>query len=165
MSTATIERPSKEAEERIFKILQKDLQLVETARAQFDITLPVGVPFEAALKPEFWSNVAHLFAKQPGDIRDRTGSVIGIGSADHAFYGQVYVRAVRQQALVVETLMQPVYFGPRDVKDNASYKTRWNVGAKGFDIIRLSDSEIVGHAKDFRIREDALAYIEDVLKS
>lgn len=166
MSTDTLERPAvkKAPEKEPYKIRQNELYLVETARAMFDVSLPVGVPFEEALRPEFWSNVAHMFAKNPGDVRDKAGAIIGIGSVDHAFYGQVYVRAVRERELVVATLMEPVYFGPKENTANDKYATRWNVGARGFDVLRESDGEIVGQAKDFPVKEDALDYIQDVLK-
>jgi hypothetical protein len=145
------------------KLLQRDFRQSEFANARMSVSLPVGWTFEDTLKPEFWVNVAHLFHKQPHTNEpDKAGAVIEIRTEDHAFYAELYVRAVQERGFIVATLREPVYFGPKKTAV-PGFKTRWNVGARGYDIIRLSDKEIVGHAADFKVKEHALAWIEDTI--
>lgn len=136
----------------------------EFAYATFSATLPVGWTVEDALKPEFWVHVAHKLAKNPiSNEPDRSGAIIELRTVDHAFYAQLYVRAVQERGLVVALMGEPVYFGPREVK-SAAYKERWNVGARGYDIIRVSDNEIVAHASKIKTKEQVQAWIDEAMK-
>ena len=130
----------------------------------FQARLPVGVTVKDALRPEFWVHVVHLFKPNPTTgTGDATGSVIELRTEDHAFYARLYVRAVQERGLVVE-LMSPdkagvCYFGPKKIAYGEGFKTRWNVGKKGFDIIRKSDKEIVGDGAKFPTKEMANDWI------
>ena len=136
----------------------------EYAYATFSATLPVSWTVEDALKPEFWVNVAHKLAKNPlTNDPDRSGAIIELRTADHAFYARLYVRAVQERGLVVALMGEPVYFGPREVK-SAAYKERWNVGPRGYDIIRVSDNEIVAHASKIKTKEQVQAWIDEAMK-
>lgn len=136
----------------------------EFAYAKFSATLPVGWTVEDALKPEFWVHIAHKLAKNPiSNEPDRSGAIIELRTVDHAFYAQLYVRAVGERGLTVALMGEPVYFGPREVK-SASYKERWNAGARGYDIIRVSDNEIVAHASKIKTKEQAQAWIDEAKK-
>jgi hypothetical protein len=150
----------KEREEKQRKVLLKDFVMAEYAYGHFSVTLPVGWKFDDTLKPEFWANVAHILDRPQGTNDPvKTGTIIDIRTEDHAFFGQLYVRAVRKQALDVAVLREPVYFGPQgDISDDG-FDVRWNVGAKGFDIVRKGDGAIVGKASDFKKKEDAVAWI------
>lgn len=130
------------------KLLEKDFQLDEQfVYARACVTLPVGWAFEECLKPEFWVNIAPKFKKdQFTNGPEKTGAVVTIRTADHAFYAELYVRAVRERDLIVSIVKEPVYFGPKEVQSD-KYETRWNVGKRSYDIIRKSDKEIVGEAK------------------
>lgn len=127
------------------QLRESSLASSEFAYARLSATLPVGWTIEDALKPEFWVRVAHKFAKTPvtGEP-DKTGAIIELRSVDHSFYAQLYVRAVREGGLVVQLIGEPEYFGPRDVK-SSNFETRWNVGRRGYDVLRQSDREIVAH--------------------
>ena len=130
----------------------------------FDVKLPLGITVKDALRPEFRVPVVHLFKPTPiTGAGDATGSVIELRTEDHAFYAQLYVRAVQERGLVVE-LMAPdkagvCYFGPKKVANGEAFETRWNVGKRGYDIIRKSDREIVGDGTKFPTKEMANDWI------
>lgn len=125
-------------------------------------TMKVEEKFEECLAPEYWANVAHFYAPDPGNHRpSRVGSIIEIRRDDHAFYAKLYIRNATQNTLLVEVTHDgyPKYFG-KDVKQTVEgYKRKWDVGKRGFNVIRLSDGAIVGKAEDIRTKEDAVAFI------
>ena len=140
----------------------RDFKISEYEYARFSARLGVGVTIEDALKPEFWVHVVHLLAKAPvtGEP-DKAGAVIEIRTVDHSFYAELYVRAVQDRGLLVSVLREPVYFGPKEVS-TAQFETRWNVGKRGFDVLRKSDREIV--AGGLPTREAAAEWIEKTMK-
>src|SRR3990167_4368254 len=139
-------------------------QGAEYAYAVYAVTLPEGWTVEDALKPEFWVNVAHKFSKQPvtGEP-DKTGAIIELRTVDHAFYARLYVRAVQERALIVTLLEAPIYFGPKEVL-SFSFSIRWNVGKRGYDIIRKSDNQIVAGGEKIKTKDDAQAWIDETVK-
>lgn len=137
----------------------------EYAYSKFSAVLPVGWTVEDALKPEFWVHVAGKLGKNElTGAQDRAGGIIELRTVDHAFYAQLYIRAVQERGLIVQLMGEPVYFGPREVK-SAAYKERWNVGARGYDIIRESDNEIVAHASKIKTKEQVQAWIDEAMKA
>lgn len=145
------------------KLMEKDFAAdVAHAYWRCAITLPVGWSIADCLKPEFWQNVGHKFQKQAftGEP-EKTGAVIEVRTLDHAFYAELYVRAVRGGVLDVAVLREPVYFGPK-ASEASGFEVRWNVGKRGFDIIRKSDREIVEDAGKFPTKELALKWIESM---
>jgi hypothetical protein len=162
--TATLERKTEE-QHVPRKLLARNFVESEFAYADISVTIPVGHTIEDALKPEYWAHVAHRLQQnvhtgQP----DRSGAIIRLRTEDHALFAMLYVRAVRNDSLDVALIGEPTYFGPSGAVKSDAYETRWNVGARGFDVIRKSDGAIVGRASDFRLKENAIAYIRDVLK-
>jgi hypothetical protein len=162
MTVAEATRP--EAIEQPNKVKQSTFQLSEHAYGRRSVTLPVGWTLDEILAPEAWSEVAHLLeGNKLNGIPPQAGSIIEVRTQDHAFYAELYVRAVRKMALDVDVI-QAKTLGPKDEKPiSGNYRPRWNVGAGGYDILR-SDGAIVGRASDFKLKEDANAYIRDVLK-
>lgn len=127
---------------------------------RFSATLPVGVTIEDALQPEYWVHICHILQKEPvaGD-RDKAGSIIEVRTEDHAFYAELYVRAVQERGLIVELVRDVVSFGPKEVLKEEGFETRWNIGKKGFDIIRKTDREIVADAATLPTKEMANEWI------
>ena len=132
----------------------------EYAFATFSAVLPVGWTVEDALKPEFWVHVAQKFSKDAftGDP-DKAGAIIELRTIDHAFYARLYVRAVQERGLVVQLMGEPVYFGPQQVKSGA-YEIKWNVGKRGYDIIRESDRSIVCDGAKIKTKEQAQSWVD-----
>lgn len=139
------------------------LALSEFAFARYSATLPVGWTIEDALKPEFWVRVAHKFQKTPvtGEP-DKTGAIIELRSVDHALYAQLYVRAVQEKGLLVQLIGKPEFFGPQAV-DSKSFEARWNVGKRGYDVLRKSDKEIV--ASGLPTKEAAQEWIDKTMRT
>lgn len=135
----------------------RDFAISEYAYARFSAQLPAGVPFEDTLRPEFWVHVAHKLQKQPvtGEA-DKAGAIIEIRTVDHAFFAELYVRAVQDRGLVVSVLREPVYLGLKEVK-SVQFEVRWNVGKRGFDVLRKSDRQIV--AEGLKTKEAAQDWI------
>ena len=150
------------------KIAQRDFQVVEYAYARFAATLPVGVTLETAMQPEFWSHVCHMLQKTPvTNEPDRAGAIIEVRTADHAFYAELYVRAVQARGLHVELLREVKTFGPALVKSNGAakkFEIKWNVGKRGYDVIRTSDRELVADGGKLKTKELALAWVDEMTK-
>ena len=152
------------------KDIQSMFQDSEFAYGRCSLTLPVGVTLDEALKPEAWVNVSHRFVRKPDtNAPDRTGAIIEVRTQDHAFYAELYVRAVRGTMMDVEVLTDEDgnrrYFplGPRKpVSDAMPYEIRWNVGKRGFDVIRKSDRVVVEGGEKFPTRELALRWLDEV---
>lgn len=141
------------------KILYANFKQSEFAYARMSATISVDCKFEECLKPEFWSNVAHILRKNPAtNTPDRSGAIIEVRTEDHSFYAELYVRSVHDQGLTVAVIKDPVYFGPAEVKSNV-FKIRWNGSKKGFDILRVSDNALVGDANNIKTKEDAQSWI------
>jgi len=135
------------------------------AYADIDVTMPVGHTVDDALKPEYWALHAHkMMRPQFNSGPDWSGAIIYLRTEDHAFYAQLYVRAVRQASLEVQLIGEPTIFGPANV-DTAGYEVRWNVGKRGFDVIRKSDRMLVVGGDKMRTREDAQEWIDAAKKA
>jgi hypothetical protein len=141
--------------------------------ARVALTLPVGVAFDDLLKPEAWAQVAHRFHKNPNTNEpDRRGTIITVRTVDHAFYAEMYVRAVGERDLEVECIgpavdsktgqPRPQFFGPPAAMEGGRYEVRWNVGKRGFDVIRRKDREIIAGAEKFQTREKAMQWVAEL---
>lgn len=160
--TEQTKKPDEEVQAFKLRDTQGQIQDGEYAYSRVSVTLPVGVAFEELLKPEAWVQVSHRFAGNPlVGQRDRVGAVIEVRSQDHSFYAELYLRAVRGNLMDVAVLLPPVKFGPKDAKVDG-YEVRWNVGARGYDVIRQSDRQVVQGDTKFPTKELAYKWIEEV---
>lgn len=133
--------------------------------AEIDVTQPIGHSVEDALRPEYWVHHAgKLKARAFTGEADRAGAIIRLRTDDHAYFAQLYVRAVQDRGLVVQLMGEPVVLGAR-VAESASFEVKWNVGKRGFDIIRKSDREIVGDGSKFPTRELAQEWIDKTMRT
>lgn len=145
------------------KLAAKHLEQEEFAYARMAATLPVDWDLKEALNPGFWSNVAYKFAADPmTGRRDLRGSIITLRTADHAWFQQLYVRGVHKNGLIVAPLGPPVKLEP-DHAETPNFRTRWNLGKQGWDVIRESDGEIVADASQFTVKEQAQKWIDDTI--
>ena len=143
-----------------------DFQISDYAYADFAVTLPVGWTLDDAMKPEFWVQVCHKLQREAvTNEPDKAGAIIRVRTRDHAFYAELYVRAVQERGLLVSVLREPMYFGPREVPDTSQFEARWNVGKRGFDVIRKSDREIVADGAKIKTREMAQEWIDRTLRN
>lgn len=157
-------------------------QAAEYTRAMFDAVLPADLDFDEVLKPGYWSNVVHLLKRNPiANEPDRTGALIHIGTDDHAFYGLLYVRAVLERGLIVQCIgpcidVKTGKACPADLSTGGPWKGRtpiesdqfdlkWNLGKRGFDIIRKSDLQVVADGGNFPTREAAVEWINKTAKA
>jgi hypothetical protein len=128
--------------------------------ATIHVKQPVGHTVEDALRPEYWVHHARfLKAEQASGRPDLAGSKIELRTLDHAHYAELYVRSVHDNTLIVQLLGEPAYLGLRDAGDDA-FEVRWNVGAKGFDVVRKSDKKIVAPASELKTKEAAQEWID-----
>ena len=146
-----------------YKLQERDFVLDETfVYGRSAVTLPLGVAFEDMLRPEFWAHVSYMLRRDAMTGRpDRAGTIISVRTVDHAFYAELYVRAVGDAGLIVGVIREPVYFGSQAVLYRR-YEVRWNIGKKGFDVIRRSDRAIIAGAEKFPVREQAEAWIAEL---
>lgn len=131
------------ADPRPFTLSRTKMQPVGyDSYAEMSATIEAGISFEECLKAECWVHVCDLFKKQPlTNEPDKAGSIIHIRTEDHAFYARLYVRAVLERGLVVETLEYRELGAA--LKESAAFKSQWVPGNRSWNIIRLSDREIV----------------------
>jgi len=156
MSDAMLAEPVK-ADPKVLK--PSAFSGAEYAFATFSAVLPVGWTVEDALKPEFWVHVAGKFSKDAftGDP-DKAGAIIELRTIDHAFYARLYVRAVQERGLIVQMMGEPVYLGQQQVKTEG-YEINWNVGKRGYDVIRKSDRSIVADGAKLKTKEQAQSWV------
>lgn len=153
VATNVVEAP-KRLPENMFR-MQEDTDYLRSA-----VTLPVGWAFEEVLNPDFWVNIAPKFGRDQFTGRpEKLGTVISVRAQDHAFYGEVYVRAVVGKGLIVGVVMEPVYFGGKNLAPTlAGYEVKWNVGKREFDIVNQATKTIAASVKT---RELAQKWIDE----
>ena len=135
------------------------------AYAEVDVTQPLGHTVEDALHPEYWVHHAYkLKARAFTGEADRAGALLRLRTEDHAHFAMLYVRAVHDKGLTVQLLGEPFQLGTK-AKESPSFEVRWNVGKRGFDVIRKSDREIVADGAKLPTRELADAWIEKTLRA
>ena len=113
---------------------------------------------EDTLKSEFWSQVAYKFYRPVLAEGDYAGTIIEIRTQDLSLYAELFVRVVRKSGLEVQ-LLTSYEIGLQNVVA-PGYEVRWSDRVCGYDIIRNSDREIVGQAKDFRTKEAAQVWLD-----
>lgn len=160
--------------QRIPTLLAGDLKLVEYANPPLQVTLPPEWDFADALRPEFWSGVAHRFKAGDGQA-DRRGAIIHVNTEDGRFVADLVVVAVQDRGLIVECIGPahdkagkgiPYYLGAEAQEEasrvfgrEAQFEIKWNVGARGWSIIRNSDRQVVNQPSQFPRKEDAVAWV------
>lgn len=183
MSSAAVKTPEKKLrDEQILTLKPSAFKVADFARARFDAIMPSGLAFEEALKPSFWTNIVNLLKKnQLTSESDKTGAMIDLGTEDHAYYALLYVRAVLERGLIVQCIGPcsdpktgkacPIdlgtgmpWIGHKPLK-NDHFDLRWNVGKRGFDIVRADDLQIVADGASFPTREMAVQWIERTAKA
>lgn len=149
------------------KLMEKQFRWEESffAYGYAYATLPAGWEFEECLRPEFWVNVMQYFRADPATGNaDRAGTRIEVRTEDHAYIGFLYVRAVSPGGLIVECIgpdmdaktgkaCKPHYFG-KAASETPGYDVRWNVGKRKYQIVRISDKEIIGEALTRELAEE-----------
>jgi hypothetical protein len=135
------------------------------AYAEVDVTQPIGHTVTDALRPEYWvHHTDQLKARPFSGEADRSGAILRLRTDDHAHFATLYVRAVGERGLIVQQIGETTILGLKAV-DSKAFTVRWNVGKRGFDIIRNSDSEIVGDASKFSTKEQAQSWINETTRA
>ena len=130
--------------------------------ATIHVRQPVGHTVEDALRPEYWVHHARYLKSQPNSGQsDLVGSKIELRALDHSHYAELYVRAVHDNTLMTQLLREPVYLGLQKAGDT-SFEVRWNVGNRGYDVIRQSDRHIV--ASKLATKDAAQEWIDKTMR-
>jgi hypothetical protein len=154
----------------------------EFARVRIDHVMEAGVPFEEVFKPGYWTNVFNMLARNIATGQgDRAGAFIDCGTEDHAFYAKLYVRAVTATGLIVQCIGPTIHpktgrAWPVDLStglpwtggaplESDMFDVKWNVGKRGFDIIRKSDNQVIADGGSFPTRELAAEWIRKTTKA
>lgn len=163
-ATAVGSQPRQMAKLSGRRILERDFKTADYSYSRWSVTLPEGWKYEDTLKPEFWSNVAHLLDKKPQTgQQERRGDIIEIRTVDHEFYAELYVQAVRKQALIVVPLVGPIKL-TKDSKATATdkYIRKWNNKTRRHFVVRTVDNAIMGEG--FDTKDGAHAFIDSLLE-
>lgn len=126
--------------------------------AHVEFWLRPDLTLEDALEPEFWSQVAYKFTRPISSEGNYAGSIIELRAQDLSFYAELFVRVVSKTGLQV-VLLRSHKIGLQKVVA-PGYTVRWNAHACGYDLIRDSDRQLVGRAKDFPTKERAQAWLD-----
>jgi hypothetical protein len=158
------------------KLKPSSFQGSEFARARFDAVMPAEWDFEEALRPAFWSYVVHEFKRnQLTGGRDRVGAFIDLGTEDHAFYAQLYVRGTTTDGLIVQCIGPSV--DPKTGKTcpvnlktgmpwaGRKYDILWNDEKRGFDVVLKANGEVVADGAQFPTAELAVNWAVNASKA
>ena len=121
------------------------------------VLLPEGYTVADALQPSFWANVARQF-------EPKFHHFIDILNDERTLFARLYVRAVQENQLIVAQIGETQRFGPVNVDHLGKLKPKWNVGKRGWDVVRASDGMVVQDGTKFGVQEQAQAWIDDHLK-
>lgn len=148
-------------EEDLKRVKISNFQTSEYAFARYSAVLPVGWTLDDVLDPDAWAQIAYKLDKNKiTNDPARVGAIIEVRTEDHAFYAELYVRAVRNMALDVQAIRYE-RLGPKEEVQTAGFDVRWNVGRRGFDVVRKADGVIV--ADGLPKKEDAYAWIKKTI--
>lgn len=125
--------------------------------------LPDGYTLEDALRPQFWAHVANQMKSAPGE-RKGVGDIIEIRNFDHSAYAELYVRGVGDNEVFVAVMVDRAV-APEIKQESAALDVRWNVGKRGYDIVRVGDKAVVQDGAKFPLREQAVAWIAQHAKA
>ncbi len=143
-------RPTKD---RLRKLHENALQRPNAASTvPWTVVLPVGHTMEDVLKPHYWSSVARLF-----DPRFHT--FINIVNEEHTLFAQLYVQAVQENQLIVRQIGETQDWSIKSEVIH-SLTPKWNVGKRGYDVIRVSDKAVIQDGSKFKTEEQALDWIK-----
>ena len=139
---------------RMRKLPENALVMPNAASATFTVIMPDGFTVEDMLQPMFWSHVARKF-------NPKFHYFIDVLNDEHTIYARLYVRAVQENQMIVEQIGETQHFGPTNVAAIGNLQPRWNVGRRGWDIVRSNDGEVVQEGSKFAVKEQALAWIDE----
>lgn len=184
MSDVIVGKPKEKIhrQDKPWTIKPSEFKPSEYAYADFSATIPSDCPFEEVLKSGFWSNVLHLVrSNTTTNEPDKTGATIQIRTQDHSYYALLYIRATMANGVIVKCIGPTINFetgelcpvdlqtglpweGRPEVRTDA-FDIRWNVGKKGFDVVRRADQQVVADGKNLPVREMAEEWIEKATKA
>lgn len=125
------------------------------------VTVPAGTTLEDCLRDEFWGNVLHYFKGNPAQQKKpRSGDILEVRTDDNAWYAELYLLGVANETLKFKVLQYHV-LSVVDVPEESKYEIRWNVGHRGFDVIRKSDRTIVQPAANLPTKDMAVAWVTE----
>ena len=174
---AVAELPSQPRQQaRTPHIKPTQFKLSDHAYARFTATLPVDTPFEAVYDPAFWASVSTQFKAMPGTREaDRSGAKIEVHSANHLFWGILYVRAVKDKSLIVQCIGPSVdkngRAAPIDLQtglpwmgekklEHESFDIKWGGPHGLWKIVRKSDGAVV--ASKLATKEACQAWLDEM---
>ena len=141
------------------KLLPRDLKVLAGGFAMtiWTADLDESMTLDDTAKPEFWAHVADKLNR---------GDEVKIRAYDKAPLGTLFVRATGQgwaKVGIMERWAAPD--AALKEPEGSPYEAKWNVGRRGYDVVRKSDRQVIQPGDKFPLREDALAWIAEHLKA
>lgn len=112
--------------------------------------------------PELWESTARKFQMTIGG-GPGYHNMVTVLNERHTLFGWFSVRAISDNQVTLDPIIPLTWFGP-DVKEpvpGTNLKPKWNVGRKGWDVVRVSDGRVVQEGSKFKTTEMALAWIKE----
>lgn len=164
--------PAAKKKEPLWKARNGALVLSPHQYGDFEITVEAECPFEQIIKPDYWSQVAHILDKRPmSPDPKRVGSIIRVYWDDHSQYCELYVLGVDRESIHVQCLTingfnpktgdpryGPVKLGGGDHKAKA-FTYRYNRSVNQWEVVRKRDLLVV--ANNLATKGEAIAWIKE----
>jgi len=145
-------------DKRIPQARESDMRRPNSASTvPWSLILPEGHTVEDTLRPAYWSSIARFFD-------GKFHNFIDVLNDEHSLYARLYVRAVQENQMIVTQIGETQIFGPVAVEIDSALEPRWNVGKRGYDIVRKADGMVIQDGSKFGVKEQALAWIADHVK-
>lgn len=132
------------------QILQQQIKPAEFIRTVHTATPEPGTNLEDMLKPEYWTHVAKGLRK---------GDHIEVVAADGAWFAELFVRSVTDNAVTVAVLRQVAFDPPKQPAVAGEPFTVKHRGGAGWSVIRNVDKAVV--FEKGATREEAEAWLDE----
>lgn len=140
--------------------LKTRIQVAGQLNNRWQAYLTEGQTIEDALEPSFWVDASEVIAGHTGKLGMQ--DIIEVRKADTGQYWELMIDEVGKGYLRVRVLLRdtpPIV----EIPETAPLATRWNVGARGHEVIRKMDKQVM--AGPFPTKAKAAEWIADHLKA
>ena len=132
-----------------YSLPQSNFQGGDFARLLYCARIPEGVPFEAVLRPEFWTHISHMALE--------IGTKIEVLEDGGAYYGELIVRESKPSRVVVSKLSYVELDDLAEETENDRYIVRGS--GKKWRVIDNVDKGVL--QDDLQTKSQAHRWIED----
>ena len=144
------------------RALDRSFGLVEFKFRRWSVELEENQTLDDTLDPKFWTNqAAKIMGHTENDPKGR-GDIIEVRKMDSGLYAELFVTEVGKGFIKV-VLVRAAEAPKVDVPEGSPLTTKWNVGKRSHDVVRVSDNQVM--ATGFQTKPSAVSWINDHMKA